>query len=115
MELAERLLAVAPPGMARVLFQCSGSEANDAAIKLAWLTHAVEGRPERRKIIGRMCGYHGSTVATVSLSGQPHMYSGFGLPLPASCTPTTRTSTVSAATARRRRRSRDAWRTTSKR
>lgn len=43
-ELAERLLAVAPPGMARVLFQCSGSEANDAAIKLAWHTKAgLEG------------------------------------------------------------------------
>jgi 4-aminobutyrate--pyruvate transaminase len=81
-ELAERLLAVAPPGMARALFQCSGSEANDAAIKLAWLTHAVEGRPERRKVIGRVRGYHGNTVATVSLSGQPHMHAGFGLPLP---------------------------------
>ena len=81
-ELAEKLLAVGPPGMARVLFQCSGSEANDAAIKLAWHTHAVEGRPERRKIIGRVRGYHGNTVATVSLSGQPHMHAGFGLPLP---------------------------------
>ncbi len=81
-ELAERLLAVAPPGMARVLFQCSGSEANDAAIKLAWQYWAVQGQPERRKLIGRVRGYHGNTVATVSLSGQPHMHAGFGLPLP---------------------------------
>ena len=81
-ELAEKLLALAPPGMARVLFQCSGSEANDAAIKLAWNYWGIQGQPERRKMIGRVRGYHGNTVATVSLSGQPHMHQGFGLPLP---------------------------------
>ena len=81
-ELAERLLRIAPPGMARVLFQCSGSEANDAAIKLAWQYWGIHGQPERRKVIGRARGYHGNTIATVSLSGQPHMHQGFGLPLP---------------------------------
>ena len=81
-ELAERLLAIAPPGMARVLFQCSGSEANDAAIKLVWYYNSILGRPEKRKIIGRVRGYHGNTVASVSVSGQPHMHAGFGLPLP---------------------------------
>ena len=81
-ELAERLLSLAPPGMARVLFQCSGSEANDAAIKLAWLYWGIQGQPQRTKIIGRMRGYHGNTVAAVSLSGQPHMHAGFNLPLP---------------------------------
>ncbi len=81
-ELAERLLAIAPPGMARVLFQCSGSEANDAAIKLAWNYWGIQGQPQRRKFIGRVRGYHGNTVATASLSGQPHMHQGFGLPLP---------------------------------
>ena len=81
-ELAERLLAIAPKGMARALFQCSGSEANDAAIKLVWYYNEILGRPQKRKIIGRIRGYHGNTVATVSLSGQPHMHAGFGLPLP---------------------------------
>ncbi len=86
-DLAERLLAIAPvshggAAMARVLFQCSGSEANDAAIKLAWQYWGIQGKPERRKIIGRIRGYHGNTVASVSLSGQPHMHAGFGLPLP---------------------------------
>jgi 4-aminobutyrate--pyruvate transaminase len=80
-ELAERLLAVAPAGMQRVLFQCSGSEANDAAIKLAWQYWGIQRQPQRRKIIGRVRGYHGNTIATVSLSGQPHMHAGFGLPL----------------------------------
>ncbi|MDB5362959.1 MAG: aspartate aminotransferase family protein [Rhodospirillales bacterium] len=81
-ELAERLLAIAPKGMARALFQCSGSEANDAAIKLVWYYNEILGRPQKRKIIGRIRGYHGNTVAAVSLSGQPHMHAGFGLPLP---------------------------------
>jgi 4-aminobutyrate--pyruvate transaminase len=81
-ELAEALLAMAPVPMARVLFQCSGSEANDAAIKLAWYYNAIRGKPEKRKMIGRVRGYHGNTIATASLSGQPHMYAGFGLPLP---------------------------------
>lgn len=81
-ELADRLLALAPTPMGRVLFQCSGSEANDTAIKLAWYYNEMRGKPEKRKIIGRVRGYHGNTVAAVSLSGQPHMYAGFNLPLP---------------------------------
>ncbi|MDR3510747.1 MAG: aminotransferase [Caulobacteraceae bacterium] len=81
-ELAAKLLSIAPAPMARVLFQCSGSEANDAAIKLAWHYNVMRGKPEKRKIIGRVRGYHGNTVAAASLSGQPHMYAGFNLPLP---------------------------------
>lgn len=81
-ELAERLTALAPVPMDRVLFQCSGSEANDTAIKLLWYANAARGEPNRRKVIGRIRGYHGNTVATASLSGQPHMHAKFGLPLP---------------------------------
>lgn len=81
-ELSARLSALAPVKLDRVLFQCSGSEANDTAIKLLWYTNTARGEPQRRKIIGRTRGYHGNTVATVSLSGQPHMHAKFGLPLP---------------------------------
>lgn len=81
-ELSERLIGLAPGGMNRVMFQCSGSEANDTAIKLIWYTNTAKGQPHRRKIIGRTRGYHGNTIATVSLSGQPHMHAKFGLPLP---------------------------------
>ncbi len=81
-ELAARLLALAPVPMSKVLFACTGSEANDAAIKLVWYYHNVIGKPEKRKIIGRWRGYHGTSVATVSLSGQPPMHQLFGLPLP---------------------------------
>jgi 4-aminobutyrate--pyruvate transaminase len=81
-DLAEKLLSIAPPPMSRVLFQCSGSEANDAAIKMVWYYHNAIGKPEKKKIIGRERGYHGNTVASVSVSGQPHMRLGFDIPLP---------------------------------
>jgi 4-aminobutyrate--pyruvate transaminase len=79
-ELAEWLLKIAPVPMARVLFQCSGSEANDTAIKLAWYYWHAMGQPQRTKIIARQMGYHGNTCAAVSLSGKPDMHAGFGLP-----------------------------------
>lgn len=79
-ELAEWLLKIAPVPMARVLFQCSGSEANDTAIKLAWYYWNSVGQPQRTKIIARQMGYHGNTCAAVSLSGKPDMHAGFGLP-----------------------------------
>ena len=81
-DLAEKLLSIAPKPMSRALFQCSGSEANDAAIKLVWYYHNAIGKPEKKKIIGRERGYHGNTVASVSVSGQPHMRAGFDIPLP---------------------------------
>jgi 4-aminobutyrate--pyruvate transaminase len=84
--LAERLAEIAPEGpdgvrLSHALFQCSGSEANDAAIKLIWYYHNLTGRPAKKKIIGRVRGYHGNTVAAASLSGQPHMHADFDLPL----------------------------------
>ncbi|MFL5254518.1 MAG: aminotransferase [Rhodopila sp.] len=80
--LAERLLSIAPVPMSKVLFQCSGSEANDTAIKLVWYYHAAIGKPQKRKIIGRRMGYHGSTSASISASGKPDMHADFGLPFP---------------------------------
>jgi len=79
-ELAEHLLKIAPVPMARVVFQCSGSEANDTAIKLAWYYWNSVGQPQRSKIIARQMAYHGNTCAAVSLSGKPDMHEGFGLP-----------------------------------
>lgn len=80
-ELAEKLLSIAPANMAKVHFQNSGSEANDVAIKLAWYYFDAIGKPEKRKIIARNGAYHGSSVATVSLTGKPDMHVGFNLPL----------------------------------
>jgi 4-aminobutyrate--pyruvate transaminase len=81
-DLAEKLIQLAPVPMSKVLFQCSGSEANDTAVKLAWYYHAAMGQPEKIKIIGRDRGYHGSTIAAVSVSGKPDMHADFPLPLP---------------------------------
>src|SRR6516164_8202769 len=81
-ELAERLLSIAPVPMSKVLFQCSGSEANDTAIKLVWYYHAAIGKSAKRKIIGRRMGYHGSTSASISASGKEDMHADFGLPFP---------------------------------
>lgn len=79
-ELAEKLLALAPVPMSKVMLHCSGSEANDAAIKICWYYHNAIGKPEKRKIIGRSQGYHGSTAAATSLSGLPDKHRDFNLP-----------------------------------
>lgn len=81
-ELAERLLAMAPSPMSKVFFACSGSEANDTAIKLAWHHHRALGRPHRRKLIVRRGAYHGTTVATTCLSGVPDPHPDAHVPLP---------------------------------
>jgi 4-aminobutyrate--pyruvate transaminase len=81
-DLAEKLLSISPVPMSKVLFQCSGSEANDTALKLVWYYHHAIGKPEKRKIIGRRMGYHGSTSASISASGKPDMHADFGLPFP---------------------------------
>ncbi len=81
-DLAETLIALAPVPMSKVLFFSSGSEANDTAVKLAWYYHHAIGKPEKRKIIGRHGGYHGSTIGAISVSGKPDMHADFNLPLP---------------------------------
>lgn len=80
-ELSEKLLSIAPCPMSKVLLQCSGSEANDTAVKLVWYYWDAMGKPEKRKIISRKGSYHGSTVIGVSLTGKPEFHSAFGLPL----------------------------------
>jgi 4-aminobutyrate---pyruvate transaminase len=79
--LAERLLAMAPVPMSKVLFTSSGSEANDTAIKLVRYYHHAIGRPDKHKIISRVRAYHGVTLACASLTGLPHAHRDFGLPL----------------------------------
>lgn len=79
--LAERLLNFAPDRMSKVHFQNSGAEANDVAIKLIWYYHNAVGKPEKCKIISRIGAYHGSSVATTSLTGKLDMHAGFNLPL----------------------------------
>jgi 4-aminobutyrate--pyruvate transaminase len=79
--LAEKLLSTAPSFMSKVIFQNSGSEANEVALKLCWYYHHAIGKPERKKIIGRKGGFHGQTTATSSMSGRDEFHRGFGLPV----------------------------------
>ena len=81
-ELAEKLKSVAPCDTARVFFVGSGSSANDTAIKLIWYYNNAIGRPEKKKIIGRMKAYHGVTVASASVTGLTHNHRDWDLPLP---------------------------------
>jgi 4-aminobutyrate---pyruvate transaminase len=80
-ELAERLITLAPVPMSKVFFANSGSEANDTAIKLVWYYHNAIGRPHKKKIISRMRAYHGVTVASASLTGLPNNHRDFDLPI----------------------------------
>ena len=109
-DLAEKLIEIAPVKMSKVLFQSSGSEANDTAIKLIWYYHNAIGKPKKKKIIGRTKGYHGTTAASVSLSGQALMHAASTFPWTVSGTPTIRTTTSSRRRGRARRRSRPGWR-----
>ncbi len=81
-QLAERLVAIAPAQLNKVFFAGSGSEANESAIKIAWTYHKFNGNPDKRKIITRMNGYHGSTIFATRLSGMPQMHDYMNADLP---------------------------------
>src|SRR5580658_6541400 len=80
-ELAEKLLSIAPVPMSKVLFVNSGSEANDTVVKLVWYYNNAIGRPRKKKIISRTKAYHGVTVASASLTGLANNHRDFDLPI----------------------------------
>ncbi|MDB5415119.1 MAG: aminotransferase [Rubritepida sp.] len=80
-DLAEMLIERAPVPMSKVFFCNSGSEANDTAIKMIWYFNNAIGRPEKKKIIGRLKGYHGITIASGSVTGLPVNHKMFDLPI----------------------------------
>ncbi len=67
--LAERLVAAAPPGMDRVYFVSGGSEAVEAALKLARQYHVERGEPQRDRFIARRQSYHGNTLGALAVGG----------------------------------------------
>jgi len=81
-DLAEMLIERAPVPMSKVFFANSGSEANDSAIKMVWYMNNALGRPNKKKIIGRVKGYHGITIGSASLTGLAVNHRSFDLPLP---------------------------------
>jgi putrescine---pyruvate transaminase len=80
--LAEKLAALAPPGMSHTLFSNSGSEANETALKLIRTLMKLRGTPRKTKILSREFAYHGVTLGTTSLTGLPSCSAPFDLPLP---------------------------------
>ncbi|MDB5756254.1 MAG: aspartate aminotransferase family protein, partial [Massilia sp.] len=68
-ELAERLAAGAPQGLTEVYFVSGGSEAMEAAMKLARQYFVETGRPERTTFIARRQSYHGNTLGALALGG----------------------------------------------
>ena len=68
-ELANRLAAIAPPGMDRVFFTNSGSESVDTALKIAIAYQRARGQGQRTRLIGREKGYHGVGFGGMSVGG----------------------------------------------
>ena len=79
--LARMVLERAPKGMSKVYFGLGGSDANETNIKLVWYYNNILGRPEKKKIVSRWRGYHGSGLATGSLTGLKLFHDKFDLPL----------------------------------
>lgn len=68
-ELAERLVRIAPPGLSKVFYSDSGAEAVEIALKMAIGYWRRRGQPEKRTFAGMRNAYHGDTVGAVSVGG----------------------------------------------
>jgi L-2,4-diaminobutyrate transaminase len=79
--LAKMVLERAPANMSRVYFGLGGSDANETNVKLVWYYNNVLERPEKKKIVSRWRGYHGSGLVTGSLTGLELFHRNFDLPL----------------------------------
>jgi adenosylmethionine-8-amino-7-oxononanoate aminotransferase len=103
-ELAERLAHVAPGDLSRCFLTSSGSEATEAAIKLARQYHRLRGEPHRFKFVSRYGSYHGAGVGGTSVSGRRRRDSLYYplMPGTVNVAPPTGTNDREAATALRR-------------
>ena len=79
--LARMIIDRAPDHMSRVYFGLGGSDANETNIKMVWYYNNILGRPEKKKIISRWRGYHGSGLVTGSLTGLSLFHNKFDLPV----------------------------------
>ncbi|WP_431300277.1 aspartate aminotransferase family protein [Tabrizicola sp. BL-A-41-H6] len=77
--LAAKIAEVAPKGMNHVFFAGSGSEANDTNIRMVRRYWDIKGQPEKRIIIARKNGYHGSTMGGGSLGGMSGIHKHGGM------------------------------------
>lgn len=82
LELSKVIAEIAPEGMNHVFFTGSGSEGNDTMLRMVRHYWAIKGKPNKKVIISRKNGYHGSTVAGASLGGMTYMHEQGDLPIP---------------------------------
>ena len=82
LELSKVIADIAPEGMNHVFFTGSGSEGNDTMLRMVRHYWAIKGQPNKKVIISRKNGYHGSTVAGASLGGMTYMHEQGDLPIP---------------------------------
>ena len=80
-ELSKRVIDWAPDGMSKVYYGLSGSDANETQIKLVRYFHNILGYKQKKKIISRQRGYHGSGIGSGSLTGLPLYHKAFDLPM----------------------------------
>uniref|UniRef100_UPI003D116DDF aspartate aminotransferase family protein n=1 Tax=Roseibium sp. TaxID=1936156 RepID=UPI003D116DDF len=79
--LSEKIAKLAPAHMNKVFYCSSGSEANDTVFRMVRTYWDKVGKPEKKIIIGRWNGYHGSTLAGTSLGGMKAMHFQGDLPV----------------------------------
>jgi adenosylmethionine-8-amino-7-oxononanoate aminotransferase len=81
-QLAEKLASLTYPSVNHFFFTAGGGESNESAFKTARFFWITQGKPEKTKIISRMFGYHGVTMAAMSATGLPIFWPMFGGKLP---------------------------------
>ncbi len=89
-ELAEKLVKIAPRGLTRVFYSDSGSEAVEIALKIAYQYWQQSGKPEKKKFVKLENSYHGDTLGSVSVGGislfhevyGPLLFPSFTVPSP---------------------------------
>ena len=84
-ELAERVSQLAPGDLNRVFFVNSGSEAVEAAVKIARNWHRAHGRGQRHKVIAREVAYHGTTMGALAATGLTDLKVPFEPEMPGGC------------------------------
>ena len=77
-DLAERLVELAPPGIERVFYTNGGSEGTESALKLARLAWHAQGKAERTIVLTRSMAYHGVSYGALGATGIPALKQGFG-------------------------------------
>jgi adenosylmethionine-8-amino-7-oxononanoate aminotransferase len=76
-ELAQRLVEIAPPGLRRVFYSDSGSTATEIALKMAFQFWRQNGEPRRTKFVALKMGYHGDTLGSVAVGGIDLFHSAY--------------------------------------